>query len=102
MSFDDDKINIFKQRIAEIRQRIVRAAETAGRDPLNVHLVAVSKTISAERVRMAIAAGADILGENYVQEATQKFSDLSRFQPPGILSVTFSATKPGMWFESST
>ena len=77
MSFDDDKINIFKQRIAEIRQRIVRAAETAGRDPLNVHLVAVSKTISAERVRMAIAAGADILGENYVQEATQKFSDLS-------------------------
>ena len=53
-------------------ERIEAAARRAGRDPAGVQLVAVTKTLSAERVRAAIAAGLVTLGENRVQEATDK------------------------------
>jgi len=77
LSFDTDQIADLKRRISEIHQRINRAAEKADRDPASVRLVAVSKTVSVEQVRMAIETGAVILGENYVQEAQEKFSALS-------------------------
>ena len=48
------------------------AARRAGRNPLGVRLVVVCKTVSPERVREAVAAGAQILGENYIQEAQRK------------------------------
>jgi len=54
-----------------------KAAEQCGRNPESVRLVAVSKTVSAERVLEAIDAGVTILGENYIQEARQKFDALS-------------------------
>lgn len=77
MSLDVDQITGLKKRISEIQQRIVRAAEKADRDPSDIRLVVVSKTVSVEQVRMAVEAGAEILGENYVQEAREKFSTLS-------------------------
>jgi pyridoxal phosphate enzyme (YggS family) len=43
-----------------------------GRDPAGVTLVAVSKTVSAERVRAAVQAGITLFGENRVQEALAK------------------------------
>ena len=43
-----------------------------GRDPAEVTLVAVSKTVDVERVRAAVAAGLTTLGENRVQEAEAK------------------------------
>jgi pyridoxal phosphate enzyme (YggS family) len=43
-----------------------------GRDPAQVTLVAVSKTVPAERLVAAVAAGLTILGENRVQEAESK------------------------------
>jgi pyridoxal phosphate enzyme (YggS family) len=52
--------------------RIDAAARRAGRNPDDIELVAVTKTVSAERVRAAIAVGLDILGENRVQEAADK------------------------------
>jgi pyridoxal phosphate enzyme (YggS family) len=52
--------------------RIATAARRAGRDADDVQLVAVSKTVPAERVRAAIAAGLIVLGENRVQEAEAK------------------------------
>ncbi len=51
---------------------IERAAQKAGRSRDSVRLVAVSKTIGVEPIRQAIAAGATVLGENKVQEATSK------------------------------
>lgn len=57
---------------ARVLERIARAAERGGRDPNGVELVAVSKTVSAERCRAAVAAGLDVLGENRVQEALAK------------------------------
>lgn len=56
----------------EVQERIERAAADAGRNPGDVKLVAVSKTVPAERVLEGIEAGITILGENYVQEAKEK------------------------------
>ncbi|MBW2308184.1 MAG: YggS family pyridoxal phosphate-dependent enzyme [Deltaproteobacteria bacterium] len=58
--------------IERIQQRIDRAAQRANRDPKDVRLVAVSKTVDVDRIRQAISAGITILGENYVQEAKKK------------------------------
>lgn len=55
-----------------IHERAVAAAERAGRDPRTVRIIAVSKTKPAALVEQALAAGAVDIGENYVQEATQK------------------------------
>ncbi len=59
-------------RLTEIRGRIATAAQSAGRDPATVRLVAVSKTFPIESVREAFEAGARDFGENRVQEALQK------------------------------
>jgi PLP dependent protein len=48
------------------------AAAAAGRDPQSVRLLAVSKTFSADHVRIAFDAGQRDFGENKVQEALQK------------------------------
>ena len=60
----------------DIRQLIAASCVQAGRDPLEVTLVAVSKTHPADAVREAIAAGQLVFGENRVQEAASKFHDL--------------------------
>jgi PLP dependent protein len=59
-------------RLTEIRGRIAAAAQSAGRDPDSVRLVAVSKTFPLESIFDAIAAGQRDFGENRVQEALQK------------------------------
>jgi pyridoxal phosphate enzyme (YggS family) len=61
-------------RLAEIRRRITVAAQSAGRDPSSVSLVAVSKTFPIAAVREAYEAGQSDFGENRVQEALQKIS----------------------------
>jgi pyridoxal phosphate enzyme (YggS family) len=58
--------------IAAVLARIDAAARAAGRDPAQITLVAVSKTVPAERVRDAVAAGQLDLGENYAQELRDK------------------------------
>lgn len=62
------------ENLGRIRERIVRAALAAGRDPSGVRLVVVSKTFPAGTVREAIDASADILGESRVQEAKEKIA----------------------------
>ena len=55
-----------------VRGRIAAACARVGRDPAGVRVVAVSKTQPAAAVAEAIAAGADAIGENRVQEAAGK------------------------------
>jgi len=57
---------------AAVLVRIAAACARVGRDPAEVTLVAVSKTVVPERLRAAVAAGHDVLGENRVQEAAAK------------------------------
>ena len=59
-------------RLADVRDRIARAAGRAGRDPAAIRLVAVSKTFSADHVRAAADCGHIDFGENKVQEALEK------------------------------
>ena len=68
-----------KQRLENVKDRINKAAVKCNRDPQNIKVVAVSKTIPANRVREAIEAGITTLGENYVQEARNKFNLLGTY-----------------------
>ena len=63
-----------RSRLAEVRERIARAASRARRDPASVRLVAVSKTFDVEHIRAAADAGQVDFGENKVQEALQKMA----------------------------
>src|SRR3990172_497043 len=60
-----------------VRARIAAAARSAGREPGDIALLAVSKAFAAGEVRAAYAAGQREFGENYVQEAMQKIAALS-------------------------
>ena len=71
-------MNFIAQNLKEVRAAIAAAAHKAGRDPAAVRLVAVSKTVDLERIRAAIAAGQDLFGENYLQEAKTKIDVLGR------------------------
>ena len=55
-----------------VLERIGLAASRAGRDPADIEIVAVSKTVPAARIHEAIAAGFTTLGENRVQERAAK------------------------------
>lgn len=68
----------FRERFAEIRGRIGRAAERSGRAGTAVTLVAVTKTIPAEVVAAAVGEGLTDLGENRVQEAEPKIGTVGR------------------------
>jgi pyridoxal phosphate enzyme (YggS family) len=66
----------FRRARKAVLERIAGAASRGGRDPGEVTLVAVSKTVPADRVRAAVAAGLDVLAENRVQEAEAKRPDV--------------------------
>jgi pyridoxal phosphate enzyme (YggS family) len=58
--------------VRRVRDKIGEAAEAYGINPGSIMLVAAAKMNSAEKVREAIAAGVDAIGENKVQEMLQK------------------------------
>ncbi len=55
-----------------VLDRIAVACARVGRDPAEVVLVAVTKTVPVERIRAAVAAGLTVLGENRVQDGAAK------------------------------
>ncbi len=63
---------VLKQRIAQVEERIERAAARAGRRRDQITLVAVTKRFGAEVVAEAYHAGLRHFGENYVQEFESK------------------------------
>ncbi len=65
------------ENVAAIRERISQAAARVGRSPDSVTLMAVSKTVEAERIQQAYAAGLRVFGENRVQEFSDKAAALS-------------------------
>ncbi|QKT08391.1 YggS family pyridoxal phosphate-dependent enzyme [Gordonia sp. X0973] len=69
-------VDDFRANLAAVRNRIDEAARAAGRDPAEVRLLPVSKTVEADRLRNAVEAGCDWFGENKVQEAKRKHADL--------------------------
>jgi pyridoxal phosphate enzyme (YggS family) len=63
--------------LAQVRKRIELACHAAGRPANAVHLLAVSKTMPAQAVRDAYAAGQVAFGENYIQEGVDKIASLA-------------------------
>ena len=66
-----------KDRLQRVHERIQQAAQSCSRSADAIQLIAVSKTMPAEVVGKAIAAGVTDLGENYIQEARDKINRLA-------------------------
>src|SRR5450755_3568412 len=60
------------ENIAGIRAHIASAAARVKRDPSQITLMAVTKTVEADRIRQAYEAGLRVFGENRVQEFAEK------------------------------
>jgi len=67
-----------RENLLRVMERMEKAARRVGRNPGEVKLVTVSKTVDVERIREAIEGGASILGENYVQEAQKKIEVIGK------------------------
>jgi len=74
-------VSDIRANIAEIKSRIAAAAESVGRDPSEVMLLAISKTMPLPPIMAAFEAGQVHFGENRVQEAKDKIPHL-----PGEIS----------------
>ena len=90
---DPRDVAAFERARDGVLARIAAACDVAGRDPTDVTLVAVSKTVPVDRLRAAIAAGLTTLGENRVQEAGDKVPALpgtswhrEPFRHPSVLA----------------
>ncbi|MEI2638592.1 MAG: hypothetical protein V9F03_06300 [Microthrixaceae bacterium] len=60
------------QRLEELEERISAACAGSGRGRQEVDLLLATKTVPAERIRVALAAGYTLIGENRVQEVVSK------------------------------
>ncbi len=69
------------QGIETVKQRILAAAIAANRDPIEVTLLAISKTRPIDDIRAAIAVGQQHFGENYLQDALPKIASLTTEAP---------------------
>ncbi|MGO9544814.1 MAG: YggS family pyridoxal phosphate-dependent enzyme [Rhodomicrobium sp.] len=65
-----------EERYLAIKERVWRAAQSHGREPASVKLVAVTKTFSAEEIVPVLQQGHRYFGENRVQEAMHKWPPL--------------------------
>ena len=64
------------ERIRQVRLQVEAAAARSGRSADAVTIIAVSKTVPAERVALAYQMGLKVFGENRVQEAREKIAAL--------------------------
>jgi pyridoxal phosphate enzyme (YggS family) len=71
-SSDPADITFFLTARSRVLETIADACRLSDRDPSEVLLVAVSKTVPTERLEAAVAAGLTLLGENRVREAEAK------------------------------
>jgi len=70
-------MNTIATNLQGVNSRIERSARSAGRDPREIVLVAVTKTFGPDAVRAACAAGQRDFGESYAQEAVEKIATLA-------------------------
>lgn len=70
---DDIQVNI-----AGIKEEIKKICHNCGRNPEDITLVVVTKTVDPERINYAVDCGASDLGENKVQEIVDKYEPVSK------------------------
>jgi len=64
---------LIAENIEKVKKRVFSAAERSGRNPCDIKIIAVTKTVSAEAVEEAIKSGITDMGENRVQELCSKY-----------------------------
>ena len=84
MTLETSVLRTLSERIDRVRQLITDAARLASRNPDEVTLVAVSKTVDADQVLAAAELGICHFGENRVQEAEEKIAALTNRLPPEV------------------
>jgi pyridoxal phosphate enzyme (YggS family) len=82
-------------RFAHVRAQLSAAAQRSGRSPDEVKLIAISKTHPAAAVKKLIELGATDVGENRVQEAEAKITEVGRDQVRWHLVGHLQANKAG-------
>ena len=82
------------ERVASLRARVDRVAAASGRPPGAVAILGVTKTHTRDDVLAAIAAGLTNVGENYVQEAHEKYVGLPAVTKHFIGHVQTNKAKP--------
>jgi pyridoxal phosphate enzyme (YggS family) len=78
MSPKPDAFHSLRERFADVRKRIEAAARACGRPSEEITLIAITKTHPAEKLKTALELGARDFGENRVQEAEGKITELGR------------------------
>jgi pyridoxal phosphate enzyme (YggS family) len=73
----------------DVQERVLRAAQDAGRPPGSVRVLAVSKSVPPEAIRALHGLGQRAFGENYVQEAVAKMDAL-----PGLPDMEWHLIGP--------
>lgn len=77
LSVTDVRLRLLEDNLKRVRDEIAETAVKNGRDPQEVKLMAVTKTVSVELINHAIACGVDLIGENKVQEVLLKRPELN-------------------------
>lgn len=77
LSVTDARLRLLEDNLKRVRDEIAEIAVKNGRDPQEVKLMAVTKTVSVELINHAIACGVDLIGENKVQEVLLKRPELN-------------------------
>jgi pyridoxal phosphate enzyme (YggS family) len=67
--------SVILENIKNIYRKISSAAIRSGRNPFDVKLIAVTKTVDIEMIKEAVSFGLRTLGESRVQEAQKKIAD---------------------------
>jgi hypothetical protein len=73
---DEERLKSVEDNYKTIKARIEDAAIKAGRNPKDVRLMAVTKTVESVYINRALELGADLIGENRVQEYLGKKDEL--------------------------
>lgn len=73
---DENRLRAVEDNYKVIKSRIEEAAIKAGRNPEDVRLMAVTKTVESVYINRALDLGADLIGENRVQEYLGKKDEL--------------------------
>lgn len=71
-------MNKIADNLTKVKARIALAAERSGRAPQEIKLVVVTKGRTVEEINTLLETGHNVIGENRVQEAQQKYENINR------------------------
>lgn len=73
---DENRLKAVEDNYKSVKSRVEEAALKAGRNPTDVRLMAVTKTVESVYINKVLDLGADLIGENRVQEYLGKKDEL--------------------------